>query len=206
MSLIRSTGNQLTYNAATTKWSSTGFADLEFSFSLAEIRVFAGGVLLTTWPIPGIAELSNLFEWWRLDYVEMQIFPPFNVADTEGTSFSGLPVFNVVFDGNDTNLITLSDALQYESLKTYQLANIRSSNGLLLKLRPTTLMAAASPSGTFSSIRPEKTKTNPWVSTLNSTIPHYGMKIFVDDLGYAQNFGQSYGFYVRTHFSVQETK
>jgi hypothetical protein len=186
-------------------WNATGFSDLAFSFSLNSVDIFAGGVLLTSIAFGGLADMSNLFEWWRLKKVEMQIFTSSNnLPQTVAGTVAALPVSNIIFDPNDVAITSLNSALQYASLRTVQIGNGRYADGFTFSAQPTPLLLASSP---VADGLMEPQRSTPYFSTETGAVRHFGVKIINDPgLAAVATNSVSYTFYVRCHYHMKETR
>lgn len=204
--LVRTTNSSISWSG-TTGWSATNFFDLEFQFNLASVNIFTGGVLLSSVAIPGFGDISQLFEWWRLNKIEMQIFASANgVQQTTAGTSTALPTLLIVFDPNESAALTLSQALQYESLRIVQPASVRNADGYSFSAKPTPLMLAANATTSGSGWFEPSKGPNPFVSTGSAAVQHYGVKMYLDTAlaASASNTGV-FTFYIRSHFTVKDT-
>jgi len=204
LNLVRTTNYTISWSG-NLGWSATGFFDLAFAFSMNSVDIYSNGALLTSVAYPGIADLSNLFEWWRLNKVEVQMFSSSNsLAQTTGGNVAALPVLNIAFDPNDISAISLNSILQYENLRTVQIGNGRYVDGFVFECRPSPALLAQVPVG---SGRLEPQRSNPFISTDTGAVTCYGVKMVLDPglAAVATNSG-AYTFYFRSHFTVKDTK
>jgi len=184
----------------TTGWQGTGAYDLAFSFSLSTTVVYAGGAIINSWTNPGYTELVNLFQEYRIDEVEVQMFYSNNVSQIN--NISNLPIISIVYDRDGTAATSSAAFLQYQDLKTIQLGNDRDPSGPVFRFRPVPNELAGT-SATVSQIVPTSA---PFVSALFPALPHYGMRILYDPV--ATTSATSVGnlsFYVRYHISARRS-
>jgi len=162
-------------------WSSSGHFDLGLTFSASIVNSYLGGVVATANSIPGSGDIPGLFEWWRIDFVEIQFLLNGNdLVVNNANAVAALPVLNIAFDPNDSSTFSLSSILQYENLKTVQMGNMRNAEGYTIRFRPTVLPTVVYSGGTLSALtRPERQKPVD-CSTDFLAAEHYGLKIFYD--------------------------
>lgn len=207
ISFVRAINIPISLNPST-GWNSTGNFDLALAFTLSNVNVYAGGSILAANSVPGSSEITSLFEWWRLDFVEIQMFLNANNVDMTTTAASvSLPIINIAFDPNDVSASSLSSILQYDSLRTIQLGNVRTAEGYTFKCQPRILPLAQLATSTAT---PQPIKPNPqpmWISTDAPNVNHFGVKMQYDP-GFATTNALTSNviMYVRLHYSAQATK
>lgn len=196
LTAVRSAANVLFYGT-NSGWNATSRFDLSFAFTQNTIQVYSGGSVISSWSVPGATDFTPLFQWWRINYVDFQLFSGatnFGANNTPAVPpTNSQAVWNLVFDPNDTDAISLSSILQYENLRTVTLPVNRSVDGLVLRFRPTPLVGGAQVGSTAvrPAFRPEKVRANPWVDMAQLSIPHYGVKTFLD-VGMSQSGPNDY--------------
>lgn len=166
---------------------------LAFDFSLQQVRMYLGGVLRWTVPVPNYAEFSALFDNFKIDYVEVSLSPGWNannLADSAyvntttgqmtGASYweaYGLPCIGCANDFDDVNSAQISDLQQYESFKYIP-------------------MGTAGQPVTFKTFRPRVAAqfyntavstgygwgidSGQWIDCASAAVPHYGLKMALD--------------------------
>lgn len=186
-------------------WSGTSSPDLGMTFSMNSVEVTLGGVFFTSVAFSGITDLSNLFEWWKILKVDIQVFTSSNtLSQTTAGNVAAMPISNIIFDPNDVASTSLSAGLQYGSLRTVQIGQGRHVDGFTFSIKPTPLIEANNP--LFVGLM-EPQRTNPFFSTSTGAVPHYGVKM-IQDPGLAGVGTNSivYTFYIRAHYRVKDTK
>lgn len=164
LSLIPSTG-----------FNGTAF-DCELSFSLSTLNVFIAGSLAAATSNPGSSDFTALYDFYRLASVEVSFMYSANSAPMAPAAAAQLPILSVVFDPSDVSVISLSSILQYQDLHVVQLGNMRTSNGYVLKCKPTPQLSAG---GSAAAV----VRENPWLNIDVPTTPYYGIKMFYDSSG-----------------------
>jgi hypothetical protein len=150
--------------------------DCELSFSLNSLFVYLGGTLNATTANPGASDFTALYDSYRLASVEISFMYSGNSAPLAPAASPQLPILNIIFDPTDTSVISLSSILQYQDLHIVQLGNLRTSNGYVLKCRPTPLITAGGSATAASNF-------NPWLNIDTPTVPYFGIKMFYDSSG-----------------------
>lgn len=181
--------------------SSPGYGpDMEFTFSLKQLSMYLSGVSTFNAQVPSYSEFTNLFKEWKLEKVRMKMFFTNNNSSVNSPS-TALPLLNVVFDPTNSSATSLSSALQYDNLKTFQLGNGADSPPVLeFRPQPHTLAYDGVTSGYI-------TDKSGWVSCLYPDVPHYCVKVIYDGTtspGTSTLIG-SVNFYFELHFSMKGT-
>lgn len=179
--------------------SSPGFGpDLEFTFSLKQLNVLLGGVSTLSVAMPSYTELQSLFAEWRLNQVKMRMFFSNNNSSINSPATS-LPIFNIVFDPTNSSACPLTQALQYDNLKTLQLGNAaQAPPEMVFRPRPSLLAYDGVTSGYM-------TDKSGWISTQYPDVPHYCVKVVYDSTtapGTSTLIG-SVNFYFEFDFSMK---
>lgn len=179
----------------------TGFAglnlfDLEMTFSLNQTQFYVGGVLYSNASNPGASDFTALYDFYRLDKVEVAIMYGANSFSPGPSTVAQLPILNIVFDPSDSSAISLSSILQYQNLHIVQMGNQRTQNGYTVTCAPRPLISAG---GTQSAV-----EMNPWINKDTPGVAYYGIKMFYDNAG--STLATSIGnltFYVKYHWSFK---
>lgn len=166
--------------APATGWNATAY-DMEINFSLNQTQVYIAGALYTTVPNTGASDFTALYDQYRIDMVELSIMYGVNAyiapGTTSGVGSSQNPVLLIAFDPTDSSVTSMSSILQYNDLKVIQLCSEKVQNGYALQFRPVPLITAGGSPAAVSF------KNAPWISKDTPTVPHYGVKLFLDNLG-----------------------
>lgn len=179
-----------------TGWNASGF-DLEISFSLNSTNFYIGGVLAGTAANPGASDFTALYDFYRLDSVEVSLMYGANMFAPGTAAVAQLPIMNIAFDPSDISVTSLSSILQYQDLHTVQMGNQRTMNGYVVQCKPRPLLTAG---GTATAVVQE----NPWINKDTPTIPYYGLKIFYDSAGStAATVIGIVSFYIKYHWSMK---
>jgi hypothetical protein len=181
--------------------ANAGFAsvayDMEIDFSLQYVHLYLGGGLYQTLTVPGYSDIANLFQEWKLEYVEVQCIFSNNVAQVTNTL--ALPVLMVAVDYQDVNTTSLTQILQYENLRIFQLGNQRGdTSGFILRIKPRPLVTVgASSSGAMG-------PTNIWLNTDVPSVQHLGLKCFLDTVVASANTVGYIEFYFKMHYAARK--
>lgn len=145
-------------------------------FSLSNVKLtFTDGFIITS-AISGSTELSNLYDQWKVDKVDLQMFfsATTNTMLSTGiiTSSNVMPVISIVndFDNNDP----IEDIAQYPQVRTLQLG---TTNGYPLRHTIYKPGAIGTTEETVSSTVPGQVLRGQWFSTATPGIPHHCMKV-----------------------------
>lgn len=119
--------------------------------------------------VPGSSEFIGLFDQYRIDRVEVWIYPAASVANTINNLTSSRWASVIDYDDN-TNLTAVSQATEYQ---TCIMTNL--SNGHYRSFVPHA--ATALYSGVFTSFG---NVASPWIDVASATVQHYGIKFAAD--------------------------
>lgn len=159
--------------------SATGFYDMEFSFSLQKVQMYIAGTAFVSWTMPNYADFTNLYDKYRIDWVEVTL--TFNGNTHTGGSVQSLPRVFFVEDNDDTNSINLASIQQYDNLKTFQFG---TGDGVMKTFRihpkPQELVYYTT---TLSGYQQGSNKK--FIDTTYPDVPQYGCKMIVDPIVYA---------------------
>lgn len=180
----------------------TASFDMQFTFSLQQTLIYIHGVLVSTVANPGYTDFTSLYDEYALESVEMSFMVDLNSVNPGAAGTMSLPLLNIVYDPNDSATCSLSDVLQYQDLHTVQLGNQRSQNGYVLKFKPTPLVTASVPDGSFAGSRTFGGLN--WLATRYPTVPHLGVKLFYDNCGSTlATEGGSLVFYIKYNWKMK---
>jgi hypothetical protein len=192
---VRMTTNTVPITPST-GWNAAGF-DLEISFSLNNTSFYIGGVLAGTAANPGASDFTALYDFYRLESVEVSLMYGANMFAPGTAAVAQLPIMNIAFDPSDLSVTSLSSILQYQNLRTVQLGNQRTQNGYVVSCKPRPLLTGG---GSATAV----VETNPWLNKDTPTIPYYGLKIFYDNAGStAATVIGIVSFYIKYHWAFR---
>jgi len=159
-----------------------GAYDIEMSFSLSGgVQVLIGGANVDTYAMPNATDFSNLYEQYRIDWIDVMLTFSNNNSSINQPS-TGLPRIFFVEDHDDTSAINMTGILQYDNLKEWQLGANGGSNTKTIRIRPTALQSvylSAIATGYEAGNAPR------FISTAYAAVPHYGVKMMVDPIFYS---------------------
>lgn len=124
--------------------------------------------------LPGVTDFTNLFDRYMITYVKvryhLKIDPSAQVA-----SAASFPKLYYLRDYDDSNAPASLDEMRQHSKVTYRVMN--PNKPITFGFRPATL-AEVYRSPLTTSYSP---KWNQWIDMADTTVPHFGWKIGVDD-------------------------
>jgi len=155
---------------------STGLYDMEFNFTQYGCLVSIGGVGIQNMNFQNAGNLAALYDQYRIDKVELEIFFSNNTSSV-GTPSTTLPIITIVNDYDDSNSITLLRANSYTNAVNWQCG--RGSSGFAFKrvLKPNvdTLV--------YNGVTSAYARSPPvFMDTATNNVPHYGVKMVVDTI------------------------
>jgi hypothetical protein len=174
---------------------SSAAMDLEFSFSLQQVLIYLGGVLVYTVAIPGAAEFVALFAEYRIKKASVRMFYNNNTSSLTTAATLSLPLVNVVFDPSDVSAVTLASVLQYPNCRTFQLGNGAEAPPCF-SISPVVPVGAAG-------IGNAMLMSSPWLSTDQPAVQHFGMKIVYDPSNAVNTAIGSINFYFDIDFDCK---
>jgi len=180
-----------------TGFNATAF-DMEMSFSLQQTLVYLGGTLTTTVTNPGYTEVVNLFQFYKIDKIEIMFIYSNNTSQVNNTL--NLPVLQVAVDYSGVASITSAAILQFENLKVIQLGNYRGDAGPVFSFVPKFYENTNGGNNAYVGM------TGQWIDALAPAAPHFGLKMVFDPI--STSSATSVGnleFYVRYHLSARNT-
>lgn len=155
-----------------------------------------GAYLFTFSQLPNYAEFTNLYDQYRINKIVVKFIPTHNSSDVSVAAQS-IPNFNTVLDFNDATPLTLQSQL-------FEYQNWRMTRGTQVHtrvFRPSTL-DATSTSGAITATNPTWRQ---WISTVNSDVPHFGLKYCAEGTTFADG-AMAWRPYVTFYFSCKAVK
>jgi len=171
--------------------------DLELIFQLSNTQIYIGGALFSNVALPGASDIINFFQQYRIDMVEIQM--TFSHNSSETGSSNNLPTIAIAADFSDFNgsATTFNTLLQYEDIRVFQLGNLRTSDGLVYRVKPVVQT-------TSSGI--EAGQSGVWQSVLNPVNNMAGVKMAYDNQGATGTTSiGTLNFYFRYHISCRRS-
>lgn len=153
--------------------------DMELFFTLNSVSLHLGGTLFATYAVPSSSEFTNLYDQYRIDYIDMDITFNSDISSTSNPTTS-LPKIWFVEDHNDVNATTLSQVMQYDNVQVWQLG---LDGGVMkrIRIKPTTNSLVYYNAITSAY---KKNSNKEWLDTQYPNIPYYGVKMVVDPIVY----------------------
>ncbi len=162
----------------TNGWFNQGVPDFQINFAAGQSNVNIGGVGVYGPSTPNSAELSNLFDQYRIAQVTVRIDWVYNSYPvTSGNAVA--PLIYYVADYDDSGSAVLSSLLQYPGVRTHSFLQ-DGYTPLVFQVKPKPLRDIAS-TGILTSYGPMTTA--PWIRTAELSTPHYGMKFCASQFG-----------------------
>lgn len=159
-----------------------GVYDIEMSFSLSGgVQVLIGGANVDTYAMPNATDFSNLYEQYRIDWIDVMItFSNNNSSINQPTT--GLPRIFFAEDHDDTSAVNMTGILQYDNLQQWQLGALDGSNTKTIRIHPTALQSVYLSAVSTGYQAGNKSQ---FISTAYAGVPHYGVKMVVDPIFYS---------------------
>jgi hypothetical protein len=152
-------------------------------FALGTSSICLGGLTAFSPVLPNVTEITTLFDHYKIKKVVTRLDWSMNAYDANGSIGYAAPLFYYVVDHDDVNNAQVSDLLQYPGVGTHSFL----TNGykpLIIEHTPRPLMDVAA-AGVLTAYSPAE--KNPYIRTLEPTVPHYGLKIACGSLGGSAN-------------------
>lgn len=161
-------------------WANTGALDFQINFAASQSNVNLGGVSFYGPTTINSAELSNLYDQYRLMQATVRIDWNYNSYPvSSGTAVA--PLIYYVADYDDSTSSVVSTLLQYPGVKTHSFLQ-NGYKPLIISVKPKPLRDIAS-TGVLTSYGPMTTA--PWIRTAEMATPHYGLKFCATQFGIA---------------------
>lgn len=183
--------------------ASTGVFNMQFAFTLQGVSCFFGGVSTFTAAMPNNTEFVNLYDQYRIDYVDCEFMFSNNNSSTSSPGTT-LPVMYLAKDYDDTGVAGINEIMQYSKQKTWQLGYQHGNNGKYrVRIKPNVDLAL------YQGVTTGYARGKPlFIDTGSPSVPHYGIKIAYDPIftpGSATNVGYLTCNFVY-HMTMNNTK
>lgn len=178
----RSWQQLIAYNP-TLGWASAGSSNLQVSYALGSSDVRIGGVSIYVPGTPNVAEITSLFDQYKILRVTTRLDWSMNAYSPSADQTQALPIFYYVVDHDDSNDGTVADLLQYSGVGTHSFLT-GGYKPLIITQTPRPLRDVAS-TGIATGYSPME--RNPFIRTTEANVPHYGLKIALQNMGATVN-------------------
>lgn len=151
--------------------------NMGFAFRLDGVNIYVNGVSSATLAMPNYSEFTNLYDQYRIDYVECDfIFS--NNSSSVNSPATVLPVIHYAKDYDDTNATAQEQLQQYSTYGCWQLGNASNSNGMKrIFIKPNVDLQV------YNGVTSGYARSKPiFVDTQSASVPHYGLKIALDPI------------------------
>jgi len=147
-----------------------------------------GGLSFLFGSLPSVTDFTTLFDQYRINLIKVQFVPNFTGGDLNpAATFQTIPNLHTVIDHDDAATPgSLNVLLQYTSMKM-----TRGSQTHTRLIKPTTL-------ANIGGVNNVGHRYKTWIDMTQTTIPHFGLKYWID-----QSNGTSGTFrsYITYYFS-----
>lgn len=103
---------------------------VSFVFNAEGVRPYVGGVQGVNWAVGGAADMTALFDQWRIKGVSVKVFFT-NTNSTTATTTTCMPIVFYAYDSDDIATPTEDIIQSYPSMKSYQWGNGSEADGAL---------------------------------------------------------------------------
>jgi len=166
----------------TAGWFNTGALDFQINFGASSSSINLGGVGVYGPTTPNSAELSNLFDQFKITNVTLRIDWDYNSYPvSSGTAVA--PLIYYAADYDDSGSSPVSTLLQYPGVQTHSFLE-NGYRPLIVMVKPKPLRDIAN-TGVLTSYGPMTAA--PWIRTSEMTTPHYGLKFCAAQFGVGGN-------------------
>lgn len=138
--------------------------------------------------LPQVATFTALYDQYRINKIKFQLLPAASITQQNSTTgvVSNYPMppsdnngpgglYGTVIDYDDsTALSTLAEYLQYMNFKKGNVASLATHTRTF---QPSVDMGVLNAAGTVIG---GSSKKSPWIDCAYNTIPHYGIKLYID--------------------------
>lgn len=187
---------------ATPGFNASGISNMQINFMLSGINLYLGGTTWTTLTMPNYAEFTTLYDQFRIDWVEGEIYFSANSAESVSANNGTLPMLICAKDYDDSNTATSTDLAQYNNCQYWQLGNMAMKKKINIK--PNVDIAV------FNGLTNGYARAKPmFIDTASFGVPHYGLKLattpIVTPPANNTNLGSLF-FRFRYHITMNNTR
>lgn len=172
-----------------TGWVSGGVGQglsLNWGFALGRIFGFINGNFFFSPLVPNASDFQNLFDYYKIEAVKMQVFFIKNTSDQSGGSTIGMPILLLANDFDDIlETMTLATMNERVGCRHVQF-NADNLNGInhYIKPKATQVLVQSDVSTGFQSSSSSGINFgSQWIDVATSNIIHNGIKVFYDNQG-----------------------
>lgn len=130
--------------------------------------------------VSNVSEITNLFDNYRIRGVKVTVTPGFNSAEVVTTM--NIPTMHYAIDTDDAAVPSTRIAVQENS--TCRSRRLDSPFSIYIKPRAQNVIAAAA-----GSVAGGMLPAGQWIDTASQSIPHYGLKFWIDEFPTAATAG-----------------
>ena len=163
--------------------------NLNMFFTISGTYLVIAGTNPQILNMPNYAELTTLYDQYRIDCVQVSLYFSNNSTSLASTTV-GMPVIGIVKDYDDANAAAFNDIQQYDNFQSFQLGNATNSGGkYTFWIKPSCKAALNSNSVGygFAQLRSQ------FVDCNYPLVQHYGVKMCIDPILYASGVGTQIG-------------
>ena len=161
-----------------TGFFSSGSYDFGFTFSLAGVFLYLGGVYTASWAMNSTSEFTALFDMYRIASIDVVM--TMNVDNSpNGAPTISMPIIYMVEDFDDSSDVPLTSIVQYNNLKTIQCGvNDKGSvNRFRIHPKPAETVWYTSVTSGYQQGTNKK-----WMNTNYNAVPYFGLKGVIDPI------------------------
>lgn len=187
---------------ATPGFNASGIADMQINFMLQGVNLLLGGTTWTTLAMPNYTEFTTLYDQFRIDWIEGEVYFSANSSESINANNGTLPMLICAKDYDDSNSADSTALAQYNNCQYWQLGNNMQKKKI--NVRPNVDIAV------FNGITSGYARAKPmFIDTSSSGVPHYGLKLattpIVTPPANNTNLGSLF-FRFRYHITMQNTR
>lgn len=180
---------------------------LSFIFSLNQVRILVDGGVAVQIPVPGIAALLAMYDSYRIDQIDMEMYVgSMNCQDASlsGSQAQFQPIILMSPDTEDAANTPLNDLLQYSTTVVVQPTNGKPAT---MSIKPAAIVGYnADPGGAVAGFG---RKFSPTLAIATPDVGHFGIKMCSDMARTTNGSLRHYGnvtFRFRYHVTMMGTR
>lgn len=192
-------------DSASSAVTSLGSPSIQMQFSFQNTFITCGGTTIVSEALPSYSDIVNMYDQYRISYVEVTILWAANSFNAPSSTTTASPNIWIVKDYDDSNSISLSEAVQYNNVVCWcPVTNPKMVIRIKPKVQDTVYSTALSTGYAPGS--------NRWISLNGSSslvAPHYGLKFVADTPvpnGLSTDVMGYFTFCVKYFFEVKNMK